>query len=414
MFSPIPLRAAALRHQFALHHSLTGRVLVPSTIACASRSLTTETSKAGKPDKDSTDQEAANEAKNKPPVMMGFWSKPPSKTWIVDVVDAVETRTKPLVQIMQIDHLSKINSKQPNDSSKIDSNSDAKSDSKDKDPRTSANKDQSSNTNDKPPAPPSRFVLGLITSASIIGAGAYGIDHFCNRIPRRKSVTLDVLSENEFLQDYINQTFHYVGGALALTATSALLFSKVLAALPAAKSKMRIHGFHPLTFLGSLAATAIFTNWTLSTPASKYTEKHYLFLATAISKGVFLSSTIAIAPALLTRVGLYAAGVVGSISWIAATAKSDHYIYIGGPLLTGLTVTTLAAMSRFLLPPASMALPLYQLLWVYCGTTVFAGFVLKDTAKIVSNGQKVERGEKKMDLINEALKLYLDVVNVLP
>ncbi|KAJ3004759.1 UNVERIFIED_CONTAM: hypothetical protein HDU68_004911 [Siphonaria sp. JEL0065] len=343
----------------------------------------------------------------------GFWSLPPSKTWstppessVISKINAIPVTAEPgkesekvLSVTPAIDQQSQV---------KITTNT----------PPTASNSSKSDNNsqpNDKDaPKKPTggRFVTGLVSSGVVIAAGAYGIDRLCNTIPRRNSDKIDLISENEFLQDYINETFENVGMALGVTAATAYLISKAMAS--STRSKGKIHGFHPTIFLVSLAATGILTNLTLSTSAKKPAEKQALFLATAVSKGAFLVSTIAIAPALMTRIGLYAAGVVGSISWISSTAKSDHYIFVGGPLLTGLTIATLAAASPLLLPAASLAIPFYQTLWVYGGVTVFAGFVLRDTGKIVRNGERVERGEKQKDMINEALRLYLDIVNVLP
>ena len=56
------------------------------------------------------------------------------------------------------------------------------------------------------------------------------------------------------------------------------------------------------------------------------------FQAAALSPLLFLN------PALLARAALYTAGVIGSLSYVGATAKQDQYLYLGGPLMAGLVV----------------------------------------------------------------------------
>jgi len=48
-----------------------------------------------------------------------------------------------------------------------------------------------------------------------------------------------------------------------------------------------------------------------------------------------LSPLFFLSPAILSRAALYTAGIVGSLSYVGATARSDKYLYLGGPLLAG-------------------------------------------------------------------------------
>lgn len=55
-------------------------------------------------------------------------------------------------------------------------------------------------------------------------------------------------------------------------------------------------------------------------------------------------------PALLARAGLYTAGVVGSLCYVGATAKDGKFLYLGGPLLAGVTVVALSSLAPMVLP----------------------------------------------------------------
>ncbi|GAA6035540.1 hypothetical protein JCM8097_000305 [Rhodosporidiobolus ruineniae] len=67
-------------------------------------------------------------------------------------------------------------------------------------------------------------------------------------------------------------------------------------------------------------------------------------------QGLTLSPMFFIAPAILGRAGLYTAGAVGGISYVGATADSEKYLWIGGPLMAGLGILILANLAPMLMP----------------------------------------------------------------
>ena len=42
--------------------------------------------------------------------------------------------------------------------------------------------------------------------------------------------------------------------------------------------------------------------------------------------------------------------MMGSLCWVGATAKSDAYLYMGGPLIAGLCVVALSSLAPLVLP----------------------------------------------------------------
>ena len=81
-------------------------------------------------------------------------------------------------------------------------------------------------------------------------------------------------------------------------------------------------------------------------------------------------------PALLGRAALYTCGVVGSLSYVGATAKNDKYLYMGGPLLAGVTVVALSSLAPMALPLGMRGLAISEAISLYGGLAVFGGFVL--------------------------------------
>lgn len=63
------------------------------------------------------------------------------------------------------------------------------------------------------------------------------------------------------------------------------------------------------------------------------------------SQSIALAPLFFLSPALLARAGLYTMGTVGSLAFVGATAKTDKYLYLGGPLLAGLAVVALSSLA---------------------------------------------------------------------
>jgi len=117
-------------------------------------------------------------------------------------------------------------------------------------------------------------------------------------------------------------------------------------------------------------------------------------------------------PAVIARAGLYTVGVIGSIAFVGATAKEDKYLYLGGPLLAGLTVVLLSSLAPMVLPLGSRALVASEAVTMYGGLAVFGGITLYDVQKIMHNARLAEAGLKKKDTVNESISLELDFINI--
>lgn len=118
-------------------------------------------------------------------------------------------------------------------------------------------------------------------------------------------------------------------------------------------------------------------------------------------------------PALLARAGIYTVGVMGSLAFVGATAKQEKYLYLGGPLLAGVTLVALSGFAPLVLPAtAARTLMWSERIWLYGGLAVFGGFTLYDVQKILHHARLAQQGYVKRDVVNEAISLELDFINM--
>lgn len=236
-------------------------------------------------------------------------------------------------------------------------------------------------------------VTGATVAGTVIATNA-----FLNRETR------DGLSAAE--QSYLNESFQYTGGGLLFTALAARSFFKSGAAV-------RIMAANPWVVIGVSLVGSIATMWgAMEVSPERPLLKHAFWLGFNGFQAATLSPLFFFAPALLGRAALYTFGVVGSLCYVGATAKNDTYLYMGGPLLAGVTVVALSSLAPLALPLGVRGLAVSEAIWLYGGLTVFGGFVLYDTQKILHNARMAERGVIRRDPIRESIGLELDVINI--
>lgn len=118
-------------------------------------------------------------------------------------------------------------------------------------------------------------------------------------------------------------------------------------------------------------------------------------------------------PAIIARAGLYTVAMMGSISFVGATAKQEKYLYLGGPLLAGVAIVAVSGLAPLVLPAtATRALMWTENIWLYGGLAVFGGFTLYDVQKVLHHARLAERGLMKKDPVNESISLELDFLNI--
>ncbi|KAI9345042.1 inhibitor of apoptosis-promoting Bax1-domain-containing protein [Obelidium mucronatum] len=249
-------------------------------------------------------------------------------------------------------------------------------------------------------------------AVAAVGLGAVALDAAFNGGAETQTQTQtqaqgDTLAANVFVREYLNATFRYVGGALALTAAAAV-------ALHRTPAFQRLMATQPLAAgLGGFALTVACIAGTCNTDlAANPIQKHILFASFAVAKGAMLSPLFFLNPTILVRAGIYTAAIVGSLSYVAATSKSDRFLYLGGPLFGGLCIVAVSSLSTLFLPATSVAFPFLHSIALYGGLALFGGFVLYDTQKVIQHGHLAASGATKRDPVNESISLYLDFINI--
>jgi FtsH-binding integral membrane protein len=138
-----------------------------------------------------------------------------------------------------------------------------------------------------------------------------------------------------------------------------------------------------------------------------------MWAAFNLTQAALLSPLMFLSPALLARAGLYTVGMMGSIAFVGATAKQEKYLYLGGPLLAGVTIVALSGFAPLVLPATAARTLLWtERIWLYGGLAVFGGFTLYDVQRILHHSRLAERGLVKKDTVNESISLELDFINI--
>ncbi|KAL5519489.1 hypothetical protein ACEPAH_1172 [Sanghuangporus vaninii] len=109
---------------------------------------------------------------------------------------------------------------------------------------------------------------------------------------------------------------------------------------------------------------------------------------------------------------LRVSGIQRSLAYVGATAKNETYLYMGGPLLAGLTAVALSSLAPLVLPLGVRGLSTAEAISLYGGLAVISGFMLFDTQKILAHARAAEAGLVPRDLVEESIALELDFINI--
>ncbi|CAO1615728.1 unnamed protein product [Parajaminaea phylloscopi] len=238
-----------------------------------------------------------------------------------------------------------------------------------------------------------------LTSLGIIGGSALLANAFLNRETR--DAPLD-----QFSRQYLNSTFKYLAGGLTMTAGAAVALHRIgVSSRLMAANPWLVLGLGLVTSIGGMIGAQ-----TLEPGSPGKLACWALFNA---SQAAVLSPLLFFSPALLARAGLYTAGIVGSICYVGATAKDGQYLWLGGPLLAGVTVVALSSLAPMILPATAFrTLVATEAISLYGGLAVFSGFVLWDTQKILHHAKLAQAGHVRPDPLRESIGLELDVINI--
>ncbi|KAI1743211.1 bax inhibitor family protein [Xylaria scruposa] len=246
------------------------------------------------------------------------------------------------------------------------------------------------------------LVRRLLTGGAIFGGTVVAINAVFNRETREDG------GMPAFERSYLNSTFLHTGlgiGIIGLTARQMIQSGFVYRLMVTNPWAVAIGGL-ALSF-GTMIGTR-------SIDPDNYVPKYALWTAFNATQAAFVAPLLAFAPgALIARAGLYTVAMMGSISFVGATAKQEKYLYIGGPLLAGAALVAVSGFAPLILPATAVrTLAFTENIWLYGGLAVFGGFTLYDVQKILYHGRMAERGIIKRDPVNESISLELDFLNI--
>ncbi|BGP58618.1 hypothetical protein JCM8202_006405 [Rhodotorula sphaerocarpa] len=207
--------------------------------------------------------------------------------------------------------------------------------------------------------------------------------------------------------DYLRATMKYTAGGIAITAGTAFAaFRNGVTYRLMAMNPWAVAGISLVGGIGSMMAVFY------TAPDS---PAHYAaWAAFSAMQGLTLSPLFFVAPAILGRAGLYTLGATAGISYVGSTAKSDQYLWIGGPLLAGLGVLICTSLAPLILPASTSlrTLTMLESVSAYGGVAVFSGMILYDTNKIRRHANLSKTGALPADPVRESVSLILDIINL--
>ncbi|KAI0903839.1 bax inhibitor family protein [Ustulina deusta] len=253
-----------------------------------------------------------------------------------------------------------------------------------------------------PGADRSQLLQRLLTGGAVFGGTVVAINLIFNRETREDG------GMPAYERSYLNSTFLHTGlgiGIIGLTARQMIQTGFVYRLMVTSPWAVAIGGL-ALSF-GTMIGTR-------SVDPDNYVPKYALWTAFNATQAAFVAPLLAFAPgALIARAGLYTVAMMGSISFVGATAKQEKYLYIGGPLLAGAALVAVSGFAPLLLPVTAVrTLAFTENMWLYGGLALFGGFTLYDVQKILHHSRMAEAGIIKKDPINESISLELDFLNI--
>ena len=241
----------------------------------------------------------------------------------------------------------------------------------------------------------------LLYGAAIVGGTVMATNLMFNRETREDG------GMAPYERSFLNETFAHTGLGIGIIGVAAQAFHR-------SGWSYRLMSMNPWVVIGGGLAISIGTMYgTFATDPSNYVQKYALWGGFNLAQAAVLSPLMMLQPALLARAGLYTVAMMGSIAFVGATAKTDKYLYLGGPLLAGVAVVAVSGFAPLVLPATAMRTLMWtERIWLYGGLAVFGGFTLYDTQKILHHARAAERGLIKKDVVNESISLELDFLNI--
>lgn len=138
----------------------------------------------------------------------------------------------------------------------------------------------------------------------------------------------------QYIKDRVSSTYQYFGASIGITAASAW-------AVANSAPLMRVATSGGMMFMfGSIAALIGSSMLVRSLPyeQGKFNSKNLAWIFHSGLLGGLIAPVSLLGGPIVLKAAIYTAGIVGGLSLIAATAPSEKFLNMGGPLAIGLGV----------------------------------------------------------------------------
>jgi FtsH-binding integral membrane protein len=218
---------------------------------------------------------------------------------------------------------------------------------------------------------------------------------------------------DDFTRSYLASTYKYVAGGLGITALTASIAYRRGMVLTMLRTNPMVYA------LGSLACTIGLQIATQTISAEQNPMlKHSLWSAYCGSIGALSLSPLAMLPSsILIQAGMYTGGIVAATSLIAMNARTEEYMWIGGPLMIGVGTLCVASIARAFFPMGARLGSAVDKFWLYGGLAVFSGLMVYETQVIRQHASMFHQlnaygMRRSPDFINESIGVYLSIINI--
>lgn len=246
-----------------------------------------------------------------------------------------------------------------------------------------------------------RLAVGAAAGAGVFGLGMLGALSSPEGATATSGVSTPVFAD--YVRDRIRSTFGAFATAVAVTGGSVVVAYRSGLAL-------RIASMSPWMSIGVFAVGGIGSMFLVhSLPKERPVMKFAAFAGFSSIMGLSIAPMAALGGPLMLRAAAVTAGVVGSLSFVAANAPSETFLAWGGPLAIGLGIVMMSSIGAMALPAGTAASALGSVS-MYGGAALFGGLVLYDTARIIHNAETMSDDE--FDPVNQSIGIYLDALNL--
>lgn len=258
---------------------------------------------------------------------------------------------------------------------------------------------------------PSQGTAISLGQGAIIGASGLGLGYLCYYglgLSSQPGAVEQSMIWPQYVRDRIKTTYAYFGGSVIVTALSAVACSR-------SPGFIRMISKNSWLVLGGTIAAMIGSGIVVrNIPYSEgLGAKQLAWAAHCGILGAVVAPLCFIGGPILIRAACYTAGVVGSLSALAACAPSEKFLYMGGPLACGLGLVFASSLGTLFLPPTTaLGAGLYSIS-MYGGLILFSALLLYDTQRIVRIAETYPLyAVKPFDPVNASISIYLDTFNI--